>query len=110
ATPCGDWTVAELLAHLTGQQLGFAAAAAGHGGELAYWVPVWTDEPISGYRQACTAVLTAFATPGVTEHDFVLPEIREGRGFPAAQAISFHLLDNVVHAWDLAASLGVDCL
>jgi uncharacterized protein (TIGR03086 family) len=109
ATPCGDWTVAELLAHLTGQQLGFAAAAAGHGGDLAHWAPVWTAEPISGYRQACTDVLTAFAAPGVAEREFVLPEIREGRGFPAAQAISFHLLDNVVHAWDLAASLALAC-
>jgi uncharacterized protein (TIGR03086 family) len=35
-----------------------------------------------------------------------LPEIRSGGTFPAPIAISFHLVDNVVHAWDLAAALG----
>ncbi len=28
-TPCADWTLAELLAHMTAQHNGFAAAAAG---------------------------------------------------------------------------------
>ena len=107
-TPCGPWTLAELIAHMTGQQLGFAAAAAGAGTELAEWVPVRSVEPVQGYRQSCTEVLTAFAAAGVAERDFALPEIRDGRGFPAPQAISFHLLDNVVHAWDVAASLGAD--
>jgi uncharacterized protein (TIGR03086 family) len=108
-TPCGDWTLAELLAHMTGQQLGFAAAAAGRGSALAEWEPVRSAEPGTGYQQACAEVLAAFAAPGVAERDFALPEIRDGRPFPAAQAISFHLIDNVVHAWDVAASLGVDC-
>lgn len=107
-TPCGPWTLADLIAHMTGQQLGFAAAAAGAGTDLAEWVPVRSSEPVQGYRQSCTEVLTAFAAAGVAEREFALPEIRDGRGFPAAQAISFHLLDNVVHAWDVAAGLGAD--
>jgi uncharacterized protein (TIGR03086 family) len=109
ATPCGSWTLADLIAHMTGQQLGFAAAATGGGSELADWAPVRSADPVQDYRQSCTEVLTAFAGSGVADRDFALPEIRDGRGFPAAQAISFHLLDNVVHAWDVAASLGVDC-
>ena len=28
--------------------------------------------------------------------------------FPAAQAISFHFIDYLVHGWDVARSLGVD--
>ncbi|HEX4728600.1 MAG TPA: TIGR03086 family metal-binding protein [Jatrophihabitans sp.] len=107
-TPCGSWTLADLIAHMTGQQLGFAAAAAGAGTDLAEWVAVRSSEPVQGYRQSCTEVLTAFAGNGVAERDFALPEIRDGRGFPAPQAISFHLVDNVVHAWDVAASLGAD--
>jgi uncharacterized protein (TIGR03086 family) len=107
-TPCGSWTLADLIAHMTGQQLGFAAAAAGGGTELAEWVPVRASEPVQSYRQSCTEVLTAFAAAGVAERDFALPEIRDGQGFPAAMAIGFHLLDNVVHAWDVAASLGVE--
>ena len=36
-TPCGDWTLAGLLAHMTAQHNGFAAAAAGHGADLVRW-------------------------------------------------------------------------
>ena len=45
--------------------------------------------------------------PAVEDRTFLLPEIRDGGPFPARLAISFHLVDNVVHAWDLAAALGV---
>lgn len=105
-TPCGNWTLADLLAHLTGQQVGFAAAATGAGAPLATWVPIRSADPVVGYLRACTEVLNAFAEPAVAGQEFALPELRAGRGFPAEQAISFHLLDNVVHAWDLAVTLG----
>src|ERR1700732_4239867 len=36
-TPCSDWTLAELLAHMTAQHNGFAAAAAGDGADLVHW-------------------------------------------------------------------------
>jgi uncharacterized protein (TIGR03083 family) len=36
-TPCPDWTLAELLAHMTAQHNGFAAAAAGDGADLVHW-------------------------------------------------------------------------
>ena len=36
-TPCADWTLARLLAHMTVQHDGFAAAAVGNGGDPALW-------------------------------------------------------------------------
>jgi hypothetical protein len=36
-TPCEAWTLAELLAHMTAQHNGFAAAAAGDGADLVRW-------------------------------------------------------------------------
>jgi hypothetical protein len=36
-TPCSDWTLGELLAHMTAQHEGFAAAAAGDGADLVHW-------------------------------------------------------------------------
>ena len=36
-TPCAEWTLADLLAHMTAQYRGFAAAARGHGGDLTAW-------------------------------------------------------------------------
>jgi uncharacterized protein (TIGR03086 family) len=101
-TPCEGWTVADLLAHMTGQQIGFAAAARGNGADRSVWE--WSTTP---YVDACAEVIAAFNTVGVADRSFVLPEIRDGGGFPAAMAVGFHLLDNVVHAWDLAVSIGV---
>ena len=100
-TPCAGWRVADLIGHMTGQQRGFAAAARGGGGDLAVWQPVDDD-----YAEACADVIAAFAEPGIEGREFALPEIRSGGLFPAHQAISFHLVDNVVHAWDVAASMG----
>lgn len=58
------------------------------------------------HRAAATAVLAAFAEPGATERDFTLPEL--GASFPGRTAIGFHFIDYVVHAWDVAATLGTE--
>jgi uncharacterized protein (TIGR03086 family) len=108
ATPCAGWTVADLLAHMIAQHHGFAAAAAGNGADPAVWVvhPV-EGEPTAAYGGAAAAVLSAFAQPDVLSRRFRLPEISPTVEFPAAQAISFHFVDYVVHSWDLAKALGV---
>ncbi len=36
-TPCAGWALADLLAHMTAQHDGFAAAAAGEGADLVRW-------------------------------------------------------------------------
>ncbi len=109
ATPCAEWTLGDLLAHMTVQHRGFAAAARGNGDDHAVWEvrPVGPD-PVREYTEAAEDLLTAFAEPGVAEREFVLPEFGSGARFPAAQALSFHLVDYVVHNWDVARSLGID--
>ncbi|MFF1451027.1 TIGR03086 family metal-binding protein [Streptomyces sp. NPDC058274] len=105
-TPCAGWTLRRLVAHMAAQHHGFAAAARGAGRNAAYWrLPEDMSEPGRMYRAAATAALTAFAEPGVTEREFVLPEL--GAGFPGRTALGFHFIDYVVHAWDVAAALGV---
>ncbi|MFD5796813.1 TIGR03086 family metal-binding protein [Streptomyces diastatochromogenes] len=105
-TPCAGWTLRRLVAHMTAQHVGFAAAARGAGHEAAYWrEPADMREPAGVHRVAATAVLTAFAEPGAAEGEFTLPEL--GRSFPGRLAIGFHFVDYVVHAWDVAAALGV---
>ena len=107
-TPCADWTLGELLAHMTAQHHGFAAAAAGQGSDLAVWQvgPLGAD-PVADYAAAAELVIAAFAEPGAVERRFSLPEISPTFRFPAAQAISFHFVDYVVHGWDAARSLGI---
>lgn len=107
-TPCAKWTLGELLAHMTVQHDGFAAAAAGRGADLEVWeARPAGDDAVAEYIAAADRVLAAFAQPGVLERKFALPEIIRALTFPAAQAISFHFIDYVVHGWDVARSLGV---
>jgi uncharacterized protein (TIGR03086 family) len=106
-TPCPDWTLAELLAHMTAQHNGFAAAAAGDGADLVHWqtgAPV--ADPVGEYAAAAARVMAAFAAAGVLAGEFVLPEINPELPFPAAEAIGFHFVDYVVHGWDVARALG----
>ncbi|HEV2253184.1 MAG TPA: TIGR03086 family metal-binding protein [Streptosporangiaceae bacterium] len=106
-TPCSDWTLGELLAHMTAQHNGFAAAAAGDGADLVHWqtgAPV--ADPVGDYAAAAERVTAAFAAAGALAGEFVLPEISPKLRFPAAEAIGFHFVDYVVHGWDVARALG----
>ncbi|MEV0670811.1 TIGR03086 family metal-binding protein [Mycobacterium sp. NPDC050441] len=110
-TPCAEWTLADLLAHMTVQHRGFAAAARGNGADEAVWeVATVTDavraDPAGTYAAAAHDVLDAFAADGITEATFALPEFGPGATFPGALAIGFHLVDYAVHGWDVAAALG----
>ncbi|MEU0393634.1 TIGR03086 family metal-binding protein [Streptomyces sp. NPDC006208] len=107
-TPCSAWTLAELLAHMTAQHHGFAAAALGHGQDLSHWSarPLGED-PVTQYSDAAESVIAAFATLESPDREFTLPEITRARTFPAALALGFHLIDYVVHSWDVARALGI---
>ncbi|ATL31727.1 TIGR03086 family metal-binding protein [Streptomyces formicae] len=108
-TPCANWNLRELVAHMAGQHIGFAAAASGGGADLSAWRPAdLGDDPVKTYRAAADDVLEAFARPGVLTSEFAIPEISTTTTFPASVAIGFHFLDYVVHGWDVARALGID--
>jgi uncharacterized protein (TIGR03086 family) len=106
-TPCAGWTLYGLLAHMATQHYGFAAAAAG-GERLGPWrLRRLGPDPAQDYRAAAETVLAAFAADGVLGREFTLPEFTPRQRFTAAQAISFHFIDYVVHSWDVARTLGL---
>ncbi len=110
-TPCAGWDLTDLLAHMTAQHRGFAAAARGNGADAAVWDATTvrdavTRAPGDTYAAAAHDALAAFAAPDAAETSFALPEFGPGAVFPAAVAIGFHLIDSVVHGWDVAATLG----
>jgi uncharacterized protein (TIGR03086 family) len=108
-TPCAGWTLADLIGHMTAQHHGWIAAAVGHGADLSVWQPgPPVADPIGEYAEAARRVLEAFSDEGVLEREFALAEISPVLRFPAAQAISFHFIDYLVHGWDVARSLGAD--
>jgi uncharacterized protein (TIGR03086 family) len=110
-TPCAAWDLRALLAHMTVQHHGFAAAAEGNGADPAIWRPVTrTDrvgdlvgDLVADYARAADRVLEAFAGD-VLDRPFVLGEL--GMTVPGRMGISFHFIDYVVHSWDVAAALG----
>jgi uncharacterized protein (TIGR03086 family) len=111
-TPCEEWNLLDLLAHMTVQHRGFAAAATGSGADQEIWQVATVTEavradPGGAYSEAARDVLEAFAAAGTAAASFALPEFGDGAVFPAAMAMGFHFVDYVVHGWDVAAALGV---
>ena len=111
-TPCAGWKLIDLLAHMTIQHRGFAAAARGFGSDPEVWradavVDAVIADPGGTYAEAVNDVLTAFADGAVLEAGFALPELGPDAIFPGIVAIGFHFVDYVVHGWDVAESLGV---
>ncbi|WP_328903408.1 TIGR03086 family metal-binding protein [Streptomyces sp. NBC_00441] len=106
-TPCAGWTLLDLLGHMTAQNHGFAAAARGEGGLPAHWrVPDIAADPARAYGESVAALIVPFVEAGGCEQEFVLPGPR--RTLPGRVAVSFHFLDLVVHAWDLARTLALE--
>ena len=111
-TPCDGWNLFDLLAHMTVQHRGFAAAARGLGADPKIWrvesvLDAVKTDPRGEYAEAAHDALEAFAADHTANASFALPEFGEGAVFPAQMAIGFHYVDYVVHGWDVAASLGV---
>ncbi|WP_372345393.1 TIGR03086 family metal-binding protein [Streptomyces sp. KL116D] len=113
-TPCAGWTVGRLVAHMTAQHRGFAAGARGAGDDLAHWRETGGSgaDLAAAHRAGALDVIDAFGEPGVLEREFALPELGRdgpgpGGGWPGRIAVGFHLVDYAVHAWDVAAALGV---
>ncbi|MGW5863421.1 TIGR03086 family metal-binding protein [Streptomyces sp. NPDC055239] len=106
-SPCAGWTLRDLVAHMTAQHHGFAAAARGSGADRTYWIaPDLGRDPLKIYEESVRHVLAAFTEEGTMERGFTLPEI--GGTFTGRIAVGFHFLDYVVHSWDVATTIGID--
>src|SRR6476660_5846006 len=90
-TPCAGWDLAALLAHMTGQNHGFADALRG-GTELAAYAPV---PGVEAWQASVADLLDAVAHPATDA--VLLQEITTAKRFPVPVVIGFHLLDTVVH-------------
>ena len=61
---------------------------------------------MGAHQGAADDVVAAFAAADLDTSQLTLPDFG-GRTFPARQAVSFHAIDYLVHAWDVGASIGV---
>jgi uncharacterized protein (TIGR03086 family) len=101
-TPCGSWTLRELLGHMIAHNHGFAAGAIGTPRGADLWDRLDFDgEPAEAYDSSAAALTAAFAGP--------LPERIEVYGYgtlPVPTVLGMHIVDFVVHGWDVARSIG----
>jgi len=103
-----EWSVADLVAHLTSEQLWVPALLAGQEpGEVAGQIPTDTDEllggdPLTAWETAADAALTAWADP-----DALSLTVRLSGGTTSALDYLVEMTaDLTVHAWDLARAVG----
>ncbi|WP_374984947.1 TIGR03086 family metal-binding protein [Streptomyces fradiae] len=107
-TPCAEWSVRDLVNHLTGEQLwvpdlvreGRTVAEVGD----AYDGDVLGDDPVAAWDRAAEGARRAFAEEGALDRTVALSS-----GDTAATAYcSQMVMDAVVHSWDLARAIGAD--
>lgn len=102
-TPCVGWDLRALLAHCIGQNHGFADAVVGGDAPASAFAP---RPPEPGAWEASAERVHAAFRAAPPERPVLLVEFGRGARFPVSRALGFHLLDTVVHAWDVATSLG----
>ncbi|MBL8925123.1 MAG: TIGR03086 family protein [Pseudonocardia sp.] len=101
-TPCVGWDLGTLLAHMVGQHRGFAAAVRDGDAPAAAYAPVsWTP---AAWAASAADLLAAFAAADLAA-EVVEVELRT-HPLPVAFLVEAHLLDTVVHSWDVATALG----
>jgi uncharacterized protein (TIGR03086 family) len=101
-TPCTEFTVRDVINHVTGGATMFASAFE-HGAvpddELAViFGDLVGDDPSGAYAKASARVQAAYHAPGALDGTVTLPFGE----FPREAALGIAVFDVAVHAWDLA--------
>lgn len=99
-TPCTEWNVRDLLAHMIGVVDGLGSAAAGLPPQPFTLGP----DPAAQFEQAAASALAGWRTPGVMD------QIVDGGAGPMPGRVlaGINLLDTATHTWDLATATGQD--
>ncbi|WP_158882541.1 TIGR03086 family metal-binding protein [Amycolatopsis anabasis] len=102
-TPCAAWNLRDLLRHQISENTAFSIAL--REGAAADWESgARSTDVFRDYAESVTAVLGAIDAEGTLERPV---SIHEFGPFPGRIAVSMHLVDSVVHGWDIAKTLGV---
>jgi uncharacterized protein (TIGR03086 family) len=99
ASPCTDWTAADVLRHLVTGNSRFAAAVSGEPRPDE----VGSDADLAAaYRDSAAALLAAFGAPGALERIVTVPF----GTVPGSVALHLRVTEVLVHGWDLAKATG----
>ena len=107
ATPCSEWTVRDLVNHLTNENMW---AEALFGGKTiaevgdAFDGDVLGDDPVASWERASRGALARMGEPDAMDRPVEL-----SRGPVPGRDYAVELFaDHVMHSWDLAKGIGVD--
>jgi uncharacterized protein (TIGR03086 family) len=102
-TPCREWTVRDLLAHMTGVVMNMGRGASGEA-LLPDVNAVELDPDLAAqFRTEADRTLSAWTARGLDG------DLDIGAGpMPATAGIGINLLDTATHTWDLARATGQD--
>jgi uncharacterized protein (TIGR03086 family) len=101
-TPCGDWTVQGLAAHLVGNTAFFAGAGGRVVEDRGDGVGAADARP--RFERAASAVVDGFSAPGALDADVATPF----GTVPGAIVLGIAFADLLTHCWDLGRALDVD--
>ncbi|HUO49276.1 MAG TPA: TIGR03086 family metal-binding protein [Acidimicrobiales bacterium] len=105
-TPCADWDVRDLVAHLV--RGNYMAELLLHGTSrddtLAAMAEPVPDDLATAFDASADRQQAAFEEPGSLERTCHHPV----GDIPGAQLLGFRIGDMALHAWDLARSIGAD--
>jgi uncharacterized protein (TIGR03086 family) len=105
-TPCASWSVRDLVNHLVGSNLWFAASVdsgVAPEGEDDVEADVTGGDLVAAYRSATAEALRAFRAPGAMERIVKLPFGE----LPGSVFVLLAANDQYQHAWDLAKAIGL---
>ena len=101
-TPCTEWSVRDLVNHLVGMNLVFAAMLEG-GLMPERGIDRLGADPADAFRRSAAALQAAAALPGALERSQATP-VGVATG---AERLQWRVVDLLVHGWDLSQANGV---
>ncbi|MEN9646413.1 MAG: hypothetical protein RL238_3082 [Actinomycetota bacterium] len=107
-TPCDEWDVQYLVAHVVGGNRFTVAVLSGHSAADAIdevmSSPQLGTDPVEAWATTAAAQFRAFSQPNA------LDEVVDHPLGPIAgrQLLGYRVFDITLHAWDLARAIGVD--
>ncbi|WP_020495072.1 TIGR03086 family metal-binding protein [Sciscionella marina] len=106
-TPCSEWSVRDVLNHLTEEQLWVPHLLHGETMDQVgdrYSGDVLGNRPVARWESAAAAARAAWLEPGATEREVHL----SFGASPAQLYLEQMTFDLAVHAWDIGVAIGVD--
>lgn len=98
STPCSDWSVRDLVEHITAGNELFSHALSEGSAMPEPGLPKGSNDIVEAHSVSIEALLAAFAAPGALDRFVDVPM----GSVPGIAALHLRLVETVVHGWDLA--------